>query len=114
MYACPALQHPPGPPDYNCSAAAAYGAFDSIDLQNGPLRATFIRYGATLTHLIVPDSTGADRVSVPCPVSLCPYVRVRMSVCANVYECICMCGCVSVSSSRSVVIKKAWLQGHAC
>jgi hypothetical protein len=61
--------HPPGPPAYNCTQAATAGAFDPIVLQHpqGSIKATFIRYGATLTHLTVPDRDGTHQVAVAAP-----------------------------------------------
>ena len=45
------------PPPFNCSTQPA-GAYDPITLRNSRgLEATFIRYGATLTHLLVPDAS---------------------------------------------------------
>eukprot|EP00041_Stephanoeca_diplocostata_P017001 m.337630 g.337630 ORF g.337630 m.337630 type:complete len:403 (-) comp20556_c0_seq1:190-1398(-) len=54
-------QHPPGPPEYNCSSQPP-GTYDEIILKNSKgMEARFIRYGATLTHLIFPDSEGKPR-----------------------------------------------------
>ena len=50
----------PSPPDYNCPDQPE-GSFDPILLQNGDISAQFIRYGATITHLLAPDQSGTPR-----------------------------------------------------
>eukprot|EP00038_Savillea_parva_P016255 m.16408 g.16408 ORF g.16408 m.16408 type:complete len:409 (-) comp3381_c0_seq1:50-1276(-) len=54
----PSPSPPSGPTSFNCTEAASLGAFEPITLSNGNLHATFIRYGATLTHLLAPDKHG--------------------------------------------------------
>eukprot|EP00729_Bicosta_minor_P013580 gene13580-10254_t len=49
-----------GPPAYNCTTQPA-DAYTPIVLKNSHLEARFQRYGATLTHLIVPDANGNSR-----------------------------------------------------